>query len=601
MTENEAQFSAMQLERARFYTQPIKDGLATDLGEEYTGEFECLEVDGGRILAGVGYEDLRRFSISTTPVGRGGFASVHSGVFNGIERVFKFSPMNTENDKGLDQHVFTNDFKGCWEYRRHVKAATQASGYSSLVDKPIAYFVAKIDDQAEPGGKKTYFVIVMIKRKMNLHELLSSQHRHLVTNSIRLEILKRLKCLICKDDYYRTHGDLKPQNLLVDFDTAINVVNGQEQLVDNSFLLRVTDFGAAGWMESHFSATPLYASPTCFEDSNMKDIFAFTRLVLILFMQRDVDLEGEFVQNTTYWRYLLLLPIDTDFVETFRGAAFSHFPFLRSLRKLLQFQHINQTKMEAETKEQLFDEIIESIQADTSDHFDFTRNQLNFLDDLKKHTEGYFLNAGEKLPDLNNASSYQFHDFHNRTESVHASFKPDNKFLSKVAHNQGSSYQCWAYSAASMLRVSCHKLLEECLQKGRITQQIYEDKRRRLDEDDTIKCFHLQCCKLMTMVLLPKVVTTDDQINNAQQAEYVSFAMNKLAMPSILEDAGVFTIHPVYSFIVNDLGLAINDIVVQCSEYVAVMDPANPSATLQNAVDEDLTPGMTLVWFYSEL
>ena len=627
MNELEPPFTDKQLENACFYTRPIKDGIGTDLGEEYTGKFKCSEVVGGYIEPGTTYDDLSRFSIAARPVGSGGFANVYAGKFNGIERVFKFAPIY--NEKGLDDYIFTNDYKGCWEYRRHVKAATEASGYSSIVDKPIAYFVAKIDDNNDnQTGKKTYFVIVMIRRNMNLQMFLSEYPR--LAANVRLSILEKLRSLILRDDYYRSHGDLKLENILVDFDT-----DGQDRLVPvddtfeqgsrvNSFFgflfswllnilpvsnhdmedyshkevsslpsstpafeLRVTDFGAAGWMDKHFGATPLFASPTCFEDSNTKDIFAFSRLVLILFMQRGVVRGGEWHEERTYWRNLLLLPVHNDKVDEFRGLADQHFPFLASLRNLLKCRNINQKKMDADEKRQLFDEIIVQL---SSIHQlgDFTPNQVSFFTDLKKHVESEFLNAGEVLSPLNDANSYQFCDFHNRTDTVHVTFDADSKFLSRVAHNQGSSYKCWAYSAASMLRVSCSKLLEECLEKDRITRELYNETSRKLQENEI---FHRQCCKLMTMVVLPKVLTTSKTENNEQQAEYVSFAMYKLAMPSILEDEGVFSIHPIYSFIVDDLNLTIDDIAVECTKY-DIDEP--PGSTFYNAVSNDLTPGTIL-------
>ena len=68
----------------------------------------------------------------------------------------------------------------------------------------------------------------------------------------------------------------KPDNLLVDFD----VVNGR---VDN-FTMVVGDWGTAGRFEKHMGGTPMYASRVSFQNDKNKDIFAFGRIAMELFL-----------------------------------------------------------------------------------------------------------------------------------------------------------------------------------------------------------------------------------------------------------------------------------------------------------------------------
>ena len=68
----------------------------------------------------------------------------------------------------------------------------------------------------------------------------------------------------------------KPDNLLVDFD----LVNGR---VEN-FEMVVTDWGTAGTFEQHMGGTPMYASRGAFHTDYNKDLFAYGRIALELFL-----------------------------------------------------------------------------------------------------------------------------------------------------------------------------------------------------------------------------------------------------------------------------------------------------------------------------
>ena len=64
--------------------------------------------------------------------------------------------------------------------------------------------------------------------------------------------------------------------MLVDFD----LVNGQ---VDN-FEMVVSDWGTSGFEEKHMGGTPMYASRVAFRHDYNKDLFAFGRIALELYL-----------------------------------------------------------------------------------------------------------------------------------------------------------------------------------------------------------------------------------------------------------------------------------------------------------------------------
>ena len=68
----------------------------------------------------------------------------------------------------------------------------------------------------------------------------------------------------------------KPDNLLVDFD----VVNGR---VDNLTMV-IGDWGTAGRATEHFGGTPMYASRGAFRRDHKKDLFAFGKIAMELYL-----------------------------------------------------------------------------------------------------------------------------------------------------------------------------------------------------------------------------------------------------------------------------------------------------------------------------
>ena len=122
---------------------------------------------------------------------------------------------------------------------------------------------------------------------------------NLVNDRIKKKVLEGLKPIVVQNSNVYTHGDLKeachfysiifiymihwhddpfkkPENVLVDYD----VVNGDVV----NFEIAISDWGTAGSREKHYGGTPMYASSTAFQESQMKDLFAFGRIAMELYL-----------------------------------------------------------------------------------------------------------------------------------------------------------------------------------------------------------------------------------------------------------------------------------------------------------------------------
>ena len=63
------------------------------------------------------------------------------------------------------------------------------------------------------------------------------------------------------------------------------------KVTDFSFV--ISDWGTSGYQPQHFGGTPVYASRNCFNESNMKDIFAFGQIAAELYLPES----GKFTKN----------------------------------------------------------------------------------------------------------------------------------------------------------------------------------------------------------------------------------------------------------------------------------------------------------------
>ena len=68
----------------------------------------------------------------------------------------------------------------------------------------------------------------------------------------------------------------KPDNILVDFDR----VNGRVA----NFEMAIGDWGTAGNQYKHYGGTPMYASKGAFREDYNKDLFAFGRIAMELYL-----------------------------------------------------------------------------------------------------------------------------------------------------------------------------------------------------------------------------------------------------------------------------------------------------------------------------
>ena len=85
----------------------------------------------------------------------------------------------------------------------------------------------------------------------------------------------------------------------------------------------------------------------------------------------------------------------------------------------------------------------------------------------------------------------------------------------------GSSYLCWAFSCASMVRVSCKILIKELFEAGKIDEERKEKCLEFLREDEN----HEDIRNLIAMILLPKKLHKNDE----SQAAHLRAAVSRVS------------------------------------------------------------------------
>ena len=99
-----------------------------------------------------------------------------------------------------------------------------------------------------------------------------------------------------------------------------------------------------------------------------------------------------------------------------------------------------------------------------------------------------------------------------QTEKFTQTYQNENSLLSDRMRSQGeSSFACWAYSSATMLRTSCRILLKKCLELKIITASKEKNLLKHLQTEK----FHIELRNLIMYVLLPKKVHIDDSSQSA--------------------------------------------------------------------------------------
>ena len=65
------------------------------------------------------------------------------------------------------------------------------------------------------------------------------------------------------------------------------------------FTFAIGDWGTSGGQSDHFGGTPMYASPNTFQDSKVKDLFAFGRIAAELYFDKPGKILTHFNFNLT--------------------------------------------------------------------------------------------------------------------------------------------------------------------------------------------------------------------------------------------------------------------------------------------------------------
>ena len=151
-----------------------------------------------------------------------------------------------------------------------------------------------------------------------------------------------------------------------------------------------------------------------------------------------------------------------------------------------------------------------------------------------------FLIYGENMiflliSNLSILRSFQHVDNFKQTTHILKSFKAENSNLSDMMRTQGmicfffiltmtfknlsiffsgSSFLCWAFSCASMIRASCSILIKKLLEKGKIDQQRKEECRQFISNNHTSEN-HKIIRNLIAMILLPKKLHKNDKSQSA--------------------------------------------------------------------------------------
>ena len=87
-----------------------------------------------------------------------------------------------------------------------------------------------------------------------------------------------------------------------------------------------------------------------------------------------------------------------------------------------------------------------------------------------------------------------------------------------------SSFVCWAYSCATMIRTECNRLIEHLF----VNEKIDEEKKNELKQNINQENVHIKIRNLLMFVLLPKKLHFDGN----HQAAFLRAAVSRVCLVS---------------------------------------------------------------------
>ena len=120
------------------------------------------------------------------------------------------------------------------------------------------------------------------------------------------------------------------------------------------------------------------------------------------------------------------------------------------------------------------------------------------------------------------------------TKDIQSRWKPINKDLSFQVHDQGDSYQCWAYSTTTMIRHSWKYTLDqmkEAVNNGTWTGKWIDEDEDEFDYNREMKEresseLYLEIRNLMMMIIIPKRIHKKD----AEQGAYLRASIVRVSL-----------------------------------------------------------------------
>ena len=124
------------------------------------------------------------------------------------------------------------------------------------------------------------------------------------------------------------------------------------------------------------------------------------------------------------------------------------------------------------------------------------------------------------------------------TKDIQSKWKPINKDLTFRIHDQGTSYQCWAYSTTTMIRHSWKFTLEqmkEAVNNGTWTggsslNKFDYNKEMQIRESSEL---YLEIRNLMMMIIIPKRIHKKD----SEQGAYLRASIVRVSLVNTLTDS----------------------------------------------------------------